>query len=158
VRLASQWELPYRGEAVQAPENTLPAFEKAFRLGADFVAFDVRTKSDGKFYLLHDSTLDGKTSGKGPIAETPSSVIAMSREGVKFGRPYAKVGLPIPDESLKVVAGKVELYFDAKAIAPEALAAAVERHRVVERTVVYGSPAYPFRNARALSFGHASLR
>ena len=38
------------------------------------------------------------------------------------------------------VAGKVDLYFDAKAIAPEALVAAVERHGVVERTVVYGGP------------------
>jgi len=46
------------------------------------------------------------------------------------------------DDLLKAVAGKVDLYFDAKAIAPEALAAAVERHGVVERTVVYGSPAY----------------
>ena len=46
------------------------------------------------------------------------------------------------DDFLKTVAGKVDLYFDAKAIAPEALASAVEKHRVIERTVVYGGPAY----------------
>ena len=132
----------HRGASRYAPENTLPAFQKAIRLGADFVEFDVRTTSDGKFYLLHDSTLDGKTNGKGPIAETPSSVIATLSAGVKFGRPYAELGLPTLDEFLETVAGKVDLYFDAKAIAPEALVAAVERHGVVKRTVVYGGPAY----------------
>jgi len=85
---------------------------------------------------------DGATDGKGPIAQMPSSVIATLSAGVKFGRHYAKVGLPTLDEFLQVVAGKVDLYFDAKAITPEALAAAVEQHGVVERTVVYGSPAY----------------
>jgi len=132
----------HRGANRYAPENTLPAFEKAIRLGADFVEFDVRRTSDGKFYLLHDSTLDGKTNGKGPIAQTPSSVIATLSAGVKFGRPYAELGLPTMDDFLKTVAGRWTLYFDAKAIAPEALASAVEKHRVIERTVVYGGPAY----------------
>jgi len=132
----------HRGANRYAPENTLPAFAKAIRLGADFIEFDVHTTSDGKFYLLHDSTLDGKTNGKGPIAETPSSVVATLSAGVKFGRPYAQLGLPTLDDFLTAVAGKVDLYFDAKAIAPEALVAAVERHGVVERTVVYGGPAF----------------
>ncbi len=132
----------HRGASRYAPENTVPAFEKAMRLGADFVEFDVRTTRDGKFYLLHDSNLDGKTNGKGPIAEMPSGGVASLSAGVKFGRPYAKLGLPTLDDFLKTVAGKADLYFDAKAIAPEALAAALEQHRVVERTVVYGSPAY----------------
>jgi len=132
----------HRGANRYAPENTLPAFEKAIRLGADFVEFDVRTTSDGKFYLLHDSTLDGKTDGHGGIAEAPSSVVGSLSAGVKFGRAYAKVPLPTLDEFLDDVAGKVDLYFDAKAIAPEALAAALERHGVVERTVVYGGANY----------------
>ena len=132
----------HRGANRYAPENTLPAFEEAIRLGADFIEFDVHTTSDGKFYLIHDRELDGKTDGKGLIAETPSSVIATLSAGVKFGRPYAQLGLPTLDDFLTAVAGKVDLYFDAKAIAPEALVAAVERHGVVERTVVYGGPSY----------------
>ena len=130
----------HRGASRYAPENTLPAFEKAIRLGADFIEFDVHTTSDGKFYLLHDSTLEGKTDGRGRIAEAPASVVATLSAGVKFGRAYAKVPLPTLDEFLADVAGKVDLYFDAKGIAPEALAAALERHGVVERTVVYGGP------------------
>ena len=38
--------------------------------------------------------------------------------------------------------GQVGLYFDAKAIPPEALAEAIERHHLSDRTVVYQSPKY----------------
>jgi glycerophosphoryl diester phosphodiesterase len=132
----------HRGANRYAPENTLPAFEKAIRLGADFVEFDVRTTSDGKFFLLHDSTLDGKTDGHGPIANAPSSVISALSAGVKFGRPYASIGLPTLEGFMEDVAGKVNLYFDAKAIAPEALVDALVRHGTLERTVVYGPPRF----------------
>jgi glycerophosphoryl diester phosphodiesterase len=135
----------HRGAGRYAPENTLPAFEKAIRMGADFVEFDVRTTSDGKFYLLHDSTLEGKTDGQGPIANTPSSVVAALSAGVKFGKQFAGVGLPTLDDFLKSVQGRVDLYFDAKAIVPEALSEAVERHHLAERTVVYQSSDYLLR-------------
>jgi glycerophosphoryl diester phosphodiesterase len=132
----------HRGANRYAPENTLPAFAKAIRLGADFIEFDVRTTSDGKFYLLHDGTLDGKTDGNGPIANTPSSVVASLSAGMKFGRPFAKLGLPTLEEFLTATEGKIDLYFDAKAIPPEALAEAVERHHMSDRTVVYQGAQY----------------
>jgi len=132
----------HRGALRYAPENTLPAFEKAIRLGVDFVEFDVRTTSDGKYYLLHDSTLDGKTDGTGPIANAPSSLIATLSAGVKFARQFAKLGLPTLEEFLTVTEGKVGLYFDAKAIPPEALSEAIERHHMAERTVVYQGVGY----------------
>jgi glycerophosphoryl diester phosphodiesterase len=132
----------HRGANRYAPENTLPAFEKAIRLGADYVEFDVRTTSDGKFFLLHDTTLDSKTDGHGAIAKTPSAVISNLSAGFKFGRPYASIGLPTLEDFMADVAGKVNLYFDAKAIAPQALVDALERHGTVERTVVYGQPRF----------------
>jgi glycerophosphoryl diester phosphodiesterase len=135
----------HRGASRYAPENTIPAFEKAIKLGADFVEFDVRTSSDGAFYLLHNSTLDGTTSGQGPIASATSSFVDSLSAGVKFGRPFAAVHLPTLDQFLGTVAGKVDLYFDAKAIAPEALAAAVDRHHMAERTLVYQSVPYLLR-------------
>ena len=95
--------------------------------------------------LLHDGTLDGKTDGKGPIASTLSSVVETLSAGVKFGRAFADVRLPTLDQFLACVEGKVNLYFDAKAISPEALAAAVERHHMAERTVVYQSVPYLIR-------------
>ncbi len=132
----------HRGANRYAPENTLPAFEKGIRLGADFVEFDVRTTRDGKFYLLHNDTLEGKTTGHGPIADTPSDVIETLSAGVKFNARYRDLHLPTLEAFLSTVQGKIDLYFDAKAIAPEALAEAVGRHQMAERTVVYQSAEY----------------
>src|SRR5882672_5377020 len=132
----------HRGANRYAPENTLPAFAKAIRMGADFIEFDVRTTRDGAFFLLHDSTLQGKTDGAGPIAEQTSDAVRKLSAGIKFGKPYASVPLPTLDQFLEACAGKINFYFDAKAIPPASLAEALRRCNMTERTVVYQSPEY----------------
>jgi glycerophosphoryl diester phosphodiesterase len=132
----------HRGANRFAPENTLPAFEKSIRLGADFVEFDVRTTSDGQFFLLHDGDLRRTTNGAGLIRESSSKVVGGLDAGFWFGSPFVGVKPPTLDEFLTAVAGKVELYFDAKEISPESLSAAVERHQVTDHTVVYQSVKY----------------
>jgi glycerophosphoryl diester phosphodiesterase len=47
-------------------DNSLPAFARARRLGADGVELDVRMTADGAIAVCHDATLDGV----GPIATT----------------------------------------------------------------------------------------
>ena len=132
----------HRGAGRYAPENTLPAFAKAVRMGIDFVEFDVRTTHDGAFFLLHDSKLERTTDGSGPIDQQTADAVRQLSAGVKFGKPYASVLIPSLDEFLGAFAGKVDLYFDAKAIPPAALAEALQRYKVTERTVVYQSPEY----------------
>lgn len=132
----------HRGAGRYAPENTMPAFAQAIRLGADYVEFDVRTTKDGAYFLLHDSKLDRTSDGVGSIDQFGSDAIRKLSAGMKFGRPYASVRIPSLEEFLGEFAGKVGLYFDAKAISPEALAEALRRHNATETTVVYQSPDY----------------
>ncbi|PYI82722.1 MAG: hypothetical protein DME26_16675 [Verrucomicrobia bacterium] len=132
----------HRGANHYAPENTLPAFLKAARLGADYVEFDVRTTRDGRFFLLHDSQLDRTSNGKGPIAQALAEEVAKLDAGGWFGRPFAGLHLPTLDEFLTAVPPSVQLYFDAKAIPPDALSAAVEKYHLAERTIVYQSADY----------------
>lgn len=132
----------HRGANRYAPENTIPAFEKAIRLRANLVEFDVRTTSDGKFYLLHDSSFDGKTDGHGPIAAATAAEVDRISAGVRFSHAHAALRLPTLEQFLTAVQGRVDLYFDAKAIEPDALVSAVERHGMAERTVVYQSVPY----------------
>jgi glycerophosphoryl diester phosphodiesterase len=127
----------HRGAARYAPENTLPALEKAIRLGADFVEFDVRTTRDGACVLLHDSTLGRTTTGRGELKACDLSQVTAFDAGSWFGRPFAGTRMPTLDEYLTAAGRRVELYVDAKDIAPEALAAALKRHGVVDRAVVY---------------------
>lgn len=132
----------HRGASRYAPENTLPAFDKAVRLGANYVEFDVRATQDGAFFLLHDSRLNRVSDGDGPLALITADAAHKLSAGVKFGQPFAQTPLPTMDEFLGKFAGKVGFYFDAKAISPAALAEALARHNVIESTVVYQSAQY----------------
>ncbi len=132
----------HRGAALYAPENTLAAFDKAVRMGADLVEFDVRTTRDGAFMLLHDSRLDRTTDGHGPLNQIDAAAAGRLSAGVKFGQPFASEPIPTLEDFLTTFAGKTGFYFDAKAIPPPALASALVRHKVVKRTVVYQSPQY----------------
>lgn len=59
----------HRGISGQAPENTLPSFELAGKLGFWGAECDVRTTSDGNWMVLHDDTVDRMTNGKGKIKD-----------------------------------------------------------------------------------------
>lgn len=51
----------HRGASAEAPENTLPAFQRAADLGVDAFEFDVRLTADGAVVVHHDPTLDRTT-------------------------------------------------------------------------------------------------
>lgn len=132
----------HRGANRYAPENTLPAFEKAIRLGVDYIEFDVRPSKDGEFFLLHDSRLNRTTDGLGPISEMSTAGVRKLSAGAKFGRPFAPTLVPTMDEFMTACAGKIGFYFDAKQISPAAIAKALEKYQMVDRTVVYQSPQF----------------
>lgn len=47
----------HRGARSLAPENSLPAIEKALEIGCDGVEVDIRRTKDGELVLIHDATL-----------------------------------------------------------------------------------------------------
>jgi glycerophosphoryl diester phosphodiesterase len=67
------WPYPrliaHRGGGGLAPENTLAAIRLGQSLGYRAVEFDVKLARDGVAFLLHDSTLDRTTSGRGPAGD-----------------------------------------------------------------------------------------
>ncbi|MEY2435969.1 MAG: glycerophosphoryl diester phosphodiesterase [Acidimicrobiaceae bacterium] len=73
----------HRGGASEAPENTMPAFEHAVRLGYRYVETDVHVTADGVLLAFHDDVLDRVTDRSGTIAELPWSVV---REAKVDGR------------------------------------------------------------------------
>ena len=140
------------GASRYAPENTLPALEQAIRLGADLVEFDIRTTRDSWHVLLHDGTLNRTTDGKGPVRDRTGSEVARLDAVSWFGRPFR--GTPVPSlDAFPATAGRrVELYVDARDIAPEALLDALNRHGVADRAVVYQSVEY-LEKLRAIAPG-----
>ena len=84
----------HRGVTSTEKENTLPAFEKAIKLGVDYVEFDVRTAKDGAFFILHDGGFNRTTDGKGPISESDTATIRGLSAGQWFGAPFAGQKIP----------------------------------------------------------------
>ena len=67
LSLARPWLVAHRGGATLAPENTLPAFDGAARLGADAFELDVHLTSDGEVVVFHDDETERLTGEPGTI-------------------------------------------------------------------------------------------
>ncbi|WP_448630747.1 glycerophosphodiester phosphodiesterase [Cellulomonas soli] len=61
--------IAHRGNSAVAPQNTIPAFEAAWRAGADMIELDVQLTADGAVVVIHDDDLDETTDGTGPLRE-----------------------------------------------------------------------------------------
>ncbi len=46
--------IAHRGVSSELPENTLPAFERAIEIGADYVELDVDADRDGRLVVTHE--------------------------------------------------------------------------------------------------------
>ena len=61
--------IAHRGDSAHVAENTLASFAVALEVGADLVEFDVQLTKDGQVVVIHDSTVDRTTTGKGRVRE-----------------------------------------------------------------------------------------
>lgn len=71
----------HRGGALEAPENTMKAFQYAVDLGYRYVETDAYATRDGVLLAFHDDRLDRVTDRKGLIAETDYADIRAARIG-----------------------------------------------------------------------------
>ena len=69
----------HRGGAGEAPENTLPAFERAVDLGYRYLETDVHVTSDGVVVAFHDDDLARTCGRPGHISELPWTDVATAR-------------------------------------------------------------------------------
>jgi glycerophosphoryl diester phosphodiesterase len=63
--------LAHRGLALEAPENTLAAFEAAVRAGARYLETDIHASADGAAVLAHDPTLRRVAGRAESVADLP---------------------------------------------------------------------------------------
>jgi len=95
------WVIAHRGASWDEQENTLPAFERAIALGADYVEFDVQMSVDGELVVFHDLDLDRLTPLTGPLRRRP---VAELRE----------VGIPTLDQVLDLARGRIGVMAELK--------------------------------------------
>jgi glycerophosphoryl diester phosphodiesterase len=122
--------ISHRGEHLHHPENTMPAFEEAVRVGADYIEVDVRTTKDGKLVLMHDNTANRTTNGKGEIAQ-------MTFEEVRALDAGGGARVPTFDEALDYARGKIGIYVDVKQVAAKDLMEHIVGHGMADHVVIY---------------------
>ncbi|MFD0557407.1 glycerophosphoryl diester phosphodiesterase [Stackebrandtia endophytica] len=61
--------MAHSGGELEAPTNTLYAFERAVGLGSDMIELDVQSTQDDQLVVLHNATVDDTTDGSGTITD-----------------------------------------------------------------------------------------
>ncbi|MCR5580178.1 MAG: glycerophosphodiester phosphodiesterase [Pseudobutyrivibrio sp.] len=59
----------HRGASGYLPENTIPAFEQAIKMGADGIELDIHKTKDGQLVVIHDEQIDRTSDGKGYVKD-----------------------------------------------------------------------------------------
>ncbi len=65
----------HRGGALDAPENSMAAFQSAVNIGYRYLETDVHLTSDGHVIAFHDDILDRVTNLSGKVSQTPLPII-----------------------------------------------------------------------------------
>jgi glycerophosphoryl diester phosphodiesterase len=129
--------IAHRGEHLHHPENTMPAFAEAVRVGADYIEVDVRTTSDGKLVLMHDASVARTTDGQGDVARMTFGEIRALDAGIKMGPEFKGTQVPTFDEVLDYARGKINIYVDVKQVAAKDLVEHIHDHGMTDHVVIY---------------------
>ena len=136
----------HKGAAALAPENTLRSIERALEVGVDMVEVDVVSLADGTLVLAHSDDLleisHGAASGR-----VTGETLAELRE--------VAPDLPTLDEALAFLAPRdTAVQLDVKQPGYERpLVEAVQRHGLVDRTLVSSCYAETLRRVGGLDQG-----
>ncbi len=144
----------HRGASKVAPENTLPAFEAAVRLGADGVELDVQYSSDGGLVIFHNTNLDKTSTGTGRVTAHTLAELRALDAGSWFSPQFAGTRIPTLDEVLNLLRDKllvnIELKsFDmaSKSLAPDVVRA-VRDHKMADQVVLSSFNPFILRAAK----------
>lgn len=134
----------HRGARRVAPENTLPAFERALAMGVAGLEFDVHLTRDGRLVVIHDFTVDKTTNGHGVVAAMTAAEVRRLDAGSHFDPAFAGVPVPFLDEVLDLVGDRCRLNIEIKSMDPyandaSATVAAVIRDRKLYDQVLVSS-------------------
>ena len=94
----------HRGASALYPENTMPAFEGAVELGADWIELDVQQTRDGELVVLHDANLKRTTGLNRYIWEMDYGEVAELDAGSWFAPEFAGTRIPLLSEVLAFAA------------------------------------------------------
>jgi glycerophosphoryl diester phosphodiesterase len=129
----------HRGAKALEPENTLLSIGRAMEIGVDAVEIDVHLTKDKEVVVIHDSTVDRTTNGKGPVG-------SYTLEEIKKLDAGKGEKIPTLKEVIEFVKDKVRLIIELKEEGTE--------DKVVELIKRYDM----FDSAYVISFWHMLVK
>ena len=134
--------IAHRGDSSNIPENTVQAFEDAFKLDVDCLETDVHMTKDEQFVLFHDDEVDRTTEAKGLVSSFTLSELKKLDAGYRFqphNFPFRAKGLQI--QTLDEILLKFPIRFnldikDKDPKVPKLLALKLKELEVEDRVMV----------------------
>jgi glycerophosphoryl diester phosphodiesterase len=144
----------HRGAKRVAPENTLPAFEAAIRLGADGIELDVQYSSDGKLVIFHDLNLEKTSDGTGRVTAHTLEELRKFDAGSHFSPEFAGTQIPTLDEVLGLAKGRLLVNIELKSLDITGaklgvdVVAAVRAHKMTDEVVISSFNPFALRSSK----------
>lgn len=91
----------HRGARREAPENTLAGFRHLRSLGIDHVELDVRLSRDNQLVVIHDTTVNRTSNGKGAVREMSAAEMAALNAAANFSGWKEATPVPLLRDVLK---------------------------------------------------------
>lgn len=132
----------HRGAKAVAPENTLPAFERALAMGVDGIELDVHCSKDGQLVVIHDESLERTTSGTGKVSDYTAAQLAKIDAGSYFNPAFAGTGVPTLAEVFDLVGNRCRVNVELKSDDPnggdqaEPLIAMIKARNLYDQVIV----------------------
>lgn len=92
--------ISHRGANLEAPQNTLPAFEKSMEIGVDGFETDIHLTADGIPVVCHNYTIDETSDGKGEVKKMNLEELRQYDFGSWFHDKFKGTKIPTLEEFL----------------------------------------------------------
>lgn len=94
--------IAHRGARREAPENTIPAFERAMEMGADGIECDIMLTADHVPVISHDDRIEKLSTTFRHIHKTPYKSLATIDVGSRFSERFTGTRIPTLSDLLSL--------------------------------------------------------
>lgn len=143
--------IAHRGNHVNAPENTLMAYQHAIDEGVDYIEIDLRTTKDSQLVIMHDSKIDRMTDHQGYVKDfnldALRQIIVRSKEHPEYG----EHSIPTFTEVLQLCKNKINIYLDFKDASVAETYQKIIQEGMEKNIVVYINAPHQFTEWRTIA-------
>ncbi len=134
--------IAHRGLNLEAPENTLPAFQKAKEAGVDGVELDILPSKEGTLVVTHDENVFKFTGVKAAVKKMSLSELKKLDFGSHFSSTFREEKIPTLEEVFDLLGKELLINIEIKGTnirsdgREETLIQLIRKWKMTERVVV----------------------